>query len=171
MHAYAVQIRLHGVSNCDQWIHINNTEKMIDFTNDLVNYIDMECGCGFPSAHFYLPKFMCFPGSSHHVTFRSAIIKYSNWTARMITVFIEDWIVLKDTITFQQETLVIDKDCPLLILAFEDSECLTQLFPSSSHPSGNFAVIGGASAGTSFILIILLVMLAFITIIRIKRKR
>ena len=133
----------------------------------------MECGCAFPVAHFYLPKFMCFPGSSHHVTFRSAIIKYSNWTASRIIASIENWIAMKDTITFQQETLAIDKECPLLILELEDLECLTQIFPSSyPDPSSNIVIIGGASAGTSFILIIL-GMLAFIILlcIRLRRKR
>lgn len=164
IHDIVVQIRFQVISTCDQWIHINNTDKLIDFTTELMNFIRMECGCAFPLAHFYLPKFMCFPGSSHHVTFRSAIIKYSNWTASMITTSIEHWITLTDTITFQQETVVIDKGCPSLILTFEDSECLsnaaTQLFP----------VIGGISAGLSCILIIL-VIVAIITCTRIKFKR
>lgn len=172
-HNYTVQFHFRGISHCEEWKNNATSDKLMTFSNQLLDYIRDRCDCNFPSAHIHQSRFICFESSPDHITFRATIVAHPNWKATKIVPFLEEWRTSHTTVMIQGEILsvVSDEECPVAISASEESaECQISshthpILPYTQTPASydsNVALIGGSLAGIGFLLMIVAIVVCLI---------
>ena len=107
-----------------------------DVRNQLVRGLEEECACVLdPNAIITDIQTQCNVEDSH-LTYIGRIIGTEELRPLVLFDLLERWIS-KNTLVLQDETLMIDQNCPLYLSSPRDRNCVPKVNPTTSppHPS------------------------------------
>lgn len=161
---YVVEKHFSGVSNCEEWINVDNTLKLAALIENLITHIRNECECDFPARNIHQSSFMCTEDYPNHVSLRAHLTPYSDLTANQLVEVIEDWLVSQISVSILGQTLYIDDMCLATLSTFEYST------EAAVMSASNLAVITG-SLSVVGVIIILILITVFTCFIVSRRRR
>lgn len=179
------QLRLLGVSNCENWrvnlspillclynnyvcIQANDpTSKDIEISQAVVDNMAPRCGCAFTEDRITDRIFHCFPSSPHTVTYRARLHGTREATVTELIQYIEEWVQEGTAFPVQLQLLTVDSTCDVRVSSFTESECRAGHTGDDDTPT----LLPGAVVGTMAVLIFATVIAATLVVVLIAAAR
>ena len=133
---------------CQMWVVSDNSAKLSDVRNAVVQNTERLCQCGFNAEYITDYAFQCFPNSDQQVTFRAKVHGTAHATSSQLTEDIQQWVNTEMPVAVQGVRVNIDT-CPVAITSFRDPQCPETTQPTSDTTQTTLTMLPASMETTS----------------------